>query len=422
MSSPGNLKKLAGQALEYLKSDPEQEELEKLRMRVEEIEMGKRENAIPPQVIKSNRAFHTTWGDLGKKRKKDFPDCPYCGLDDVVKRGTRQKKRGPVQLYKCNACSRSFTPKGAKGKHYPLSSVLDGLSYYHLGYTLEDSARLLGGKYGFEVSAATLSSWVGEFKDTCTYGRIRKFGKKLYSPNDILAGINLYHRQIYKFRIHRAKMSLLLQEDIRHRKFAPLREFLEAIFQACPHYFFKEGQRVSECKVKFDLGQTLIHKKQNYANRLAQLVLPAVKENKLRHEAIQQFFLCNDSATVATEVPVYLLPEDVEHMQSQLKFKIPLKIEKVLTGHIDIVQLRNNAVHIMDYKPGAAKEKPITQLTLYALAMSRLTGLRLYDIKCSWFDEHDYFEFFPLHVVYKLREEQRSHPPEQRKLIKACEL
>lgn len=433
-----SFKKLAKQALEYLKSDPEKEELEKLRKRAEEVERNREtrrkerettsagtnstEGNIGTGTIEKNRAFHTTWGELGKKRKKDYPDCPYCGLDDVIRRGKRKKKRGAVQLYKCKACGKSFTPREAKGKHYPLYTILDGLSYYHLGYTLQDSARLLEKKYGFEVSAATLSNWVSEFKDTCTYGRIRKFGKKLYDPREVLAGINLYHRQVYKFRIHRAKLSLLLQEDIRHRKFGPLREFLETIFQECPHYFFKEGQRASECKVSFDLGQTLIHKKQNYANRLAKLVLPAVKENKLRHEAVQQFFICNDSATVATEVPVYLLPEDVEHMQTQLKFKIPLKIGRVLTGHIDLVQLRNNAVHIMDYKPGAAKEKPITQLTLYALAMSRLTGLRLYDMKCSWFDEHDYYEFFPLHVVYKLREKQRSVPPNQKRLIEAEKL
>jgi len=40
-------------------------------------------------------------------------------------------------------------------------------------------------------------------------------------------------------------------------------------------------------------------------------------------------------------------------------------------------------------------------LTIYALALSRLTGLRLFCFKCAWFDEDDYFEFYPLHVVYK---------------------
>jgi hypothetical protein len=43
------------------------------------------------------------------------------------------------------------------------------------------------------------------------------------------------------------------------------------------------------------------------------------------------------------------------------------------------------------------------QLMVYALALSRRTGLRLYDFVCAWFDEHHYFEFYPLHVVHKRR-------------------
>lgn len=46
-------------------------------------------------------------------------------------------------------------------------------------------------------------------------------------------------------------------------------------------------------------------------------------------------------------------------------------------------------MHIMDYKPNAAKECPIEQLTWYALALSRLTGLRLFEFTCAWFDEKD---------------------------------
>ena len=80
----------------------------------------------------------------------------------------------------------------------------------------------------------------------------------------------------------------------------------------------------------------------------------------------------------------------------------------MLTGHIDLLQVRNGQVHILDYKPNAAKEKPLEQLTWYALALSRLTGLRLYEFKCAWFDEKDYFEFFPLHVVKKIQERKKK--------------
>ncbi len=247
---------------------------------------------------------------------------------------------------------------------------------------------------------------------------MRKFGKKLFPPDQIVPGVSLAHRQVFKFRIHRSKLALLLQEDPRHYKLAPLREFLEAVFAECPHHLFKEGQRISETKVEFkNIGRVFIREKHNFANRMAQTILQSVKENKARHEELQKFFIYNDSVTVATEVPVYLLPEDIEHMESQLDFDIPVKIDKVLTGHIDIVQLRNGLVHILDYKPNAAKELPIEQLTFYALAMSRLTGLRVHDFKCAWFDEKNYYEFFPLHVVYRLRQRMRRVPKNQRKLL-----
>ncbi len=55
-------------------------------------------------------------------------------------------------------------------------------------------------------------------------------------------------------------------------------------------------------------------------------------------------------------------------------------------------------------KPEATKEKHAhVQLTIYALALARRTGLKLKDFKCAWFDEKDYFEFFPLTGVYAER-------------------
>jgi hypothetical protein len=39
-----------------------------------------------------------------------------------------------------------------------------------------------------------------------------------------------------------------------------------------------------------------------------------------------------------------------------------------------------------DGPPSATQEKPIAQLMVYALALARSTGLRLYDLVCAWFD------------------------------------
>lgn len=176
------------------------------------------------------------------------------------------------------------------------------------------------------------------------------------------------------------------------------------MLRRCPHELFTTTTRASQAKKnsRFNLDQVAIEEKHNFATRIAHLVLPTAPSNRLRHETLQQFMLTNDSVTVATEVPIYLFPEDVAHLQHALGFNIPFQLQQPLTGHIDFLQIRNGAVHILDYKPDAPTNRPIEQLTLYALALSRLTGLRLFDFKCAWFNQDSYYEFFPLHVVHKL--------------------
>ena len=53
--------------------------------------------------------------------------------------------------------------------------------------------------------------------------------------------------------------------------------------------------------------------------------------------------------------------------------------DQTITGHIDFLRVRIGAVHILDYKPDARTNRPIAQLTIYALALTRLAGLRLFD-------------------------------------------
>ena len=346
--------------------------------------------------------------------------CPYCQGKDIIKRGLRQKKYEKAQLYFCNQCNKTFTGQKVKGKSFPLRVIFEGMSLYNLGYSLEESCLRLKEQFGLETDPSTLADWVKEFEPLCRYARLRPYALKLYSPAQIIQTVHLFHHQVYDFSVHRGKLALLLQE-YKNSKFDNLREFLEAIQSECPHQFFKEGLRASELKVGFSPDGVIIKEKQNFATRLAGLALQAVSDNKLRHKALQDFILANDSVTVAVEVPVYMDQMDIEHMQEELKFKIPVKLDKVLTGHIDILQLRNGAVHILDYKPGGSKGKEgsraFTQLTLYALALSRLTGLRLYDFKCAWFDENAYYEFFPLHVVYKLKERAKKEHPDQIKLF-----
>jgi len=400
--------------------------------------------------------------------------CPYCESKDFVKRGARQNKHQTVQLYVCRnlECGRTFTSRTIKGKKFPWPVVLDALSYHNLGYTFEQCSRIIAVKFFGESDAdvgtrngspgrkgrskkseaisgtaapraETIASWYEEYKPLCRFERLRPYAMKILAAwrqkskerFDMVETTTLAHRQLYRFRYHRPKLILML-EEYQNRNFGRLMDFFDTISTETPHQYFTQGERMSEIKSKFDKTDMIVKGKTNYANKFTKFILQGVPKNKDRHEVLQRFMIANDSVTVATEVPVYIRREDVAHMEQVLKFKvterpaadvenaeidsitdapdaehgfIKLKGKKrliefphMLTGHIDIVQVRNGIVHILDYKPNADKEKPIEQLTWYALALSRLTGLRLFEFKCAWFDEHGYYEFYPLHVVKKL--------------------
>lgn len=363
--------------------------------------------------------------------------CPYCESKDFVKRGVRKNKHQEVQLYVCRnlACGKTFTSRSIKGKQFPWPVVLDAISYHNLGYTFEQCSQILEAKTGMRPQPETIASWYEEYKPLCRFERLRPYAMKILASwrqrskekFDMVETTTLAHRQLYRFRYHRPKLVLAL-EEYKNRNFGRLMEYFDSIATETPHQYFAEGARMSEIKSKFDKTDMVVKGKTNFANQFTKFILQGVPENKDRHEVLQRFLIANDSVTVATEVPVFIRREDVAHMESVLKFKVltadvdssdesgsppaghimlkgkkrPVEFPALLTGHIDIVQVRNGIVHILDYKPNADKEKPIEQLTWYALALSRLTGLRLFEFKCAWFDEHSYYEFYPLHVVKKM--------------------
>ncbi len=362
------------------------------------------ENAVEP--LGQAPTPREVWGQA-QGQAPAAESCPYCASKQFVRRGTRKKKLEIAQLYLCRACGKTFTAQSVKGRRYPLYLIIESVQYYYLGYSLTQSSAIVRAKFGVAIPPATISDWTREFAAFCPYTRLREFALKRFSAKDAVVVTSMAHRQTYRFRYHRAKISLIL-DDFKHRKFERLRDYLESVSAETPHHYFQEGDRISETKARFSYEGVYLRAKENYATRIAHFVLQAVKENKFRHEALQRFMIATDSVTVATEVPVYITGEDMEHLQRALGFEIAgfddWKKDKrriLITGHIDFLQVRNGQVHIMDYKPHAEKERPIEQLTWYALALSRLTGLRLYEFVCAWFDDTHYFEFYPLHVVMK---------------------
>jgi ATP-dependent exoDNAse (exonuclease V) beta subunit len=105
----------------------------------------------------------------------------------------------------------------------------------------------------------------------------------------------------------------------------------------------------------------------------------------------------------AVEIPIWLAEDQVAEFETRYGIELAAGgAPRSITGHIDFLQVRNDAVHILDYKPDARTNKPIAQLAIYALALTvRVPGLKHFDIKCAWFNEEEYNEFFPAPLFAK---------------------
>src|SRR5450432_169429 len=109
------------------------------------------------------------------------PDrCPHCnaGAGKITSRGFRQKKFETVRLFRCRSCGRTFTPgpRALRNKTYPLSEILEALTLYNRGYSLEEVSKRLSSRHGHKVSPSTISRWLASHPAFTTYRRLRERG------------------------------------------------------------------------------------------------------------------------------------------------------------------------------------------------------------------------------------------------------
>lgn|SRR3989344_1176119 len=330
--------------------------------------------------------------------------CTNCNSKNIIKKGLKENKFQVIQRYKCKNCEKYFTLQNSKNTTYPIAIIIKGISLYNLGYSLKEVSNLISKEKKINIS--TISLWVNKYKPLTSYNKLRKQAIKLYNPKEIIFKKQLRHKQVYLFKYHKAKLKILprLNKNLPLRFIERLTKYLEKIqTDKFPHHIFnkeikKEEQRSS--KLKFKTLNFVKLSKNNYANKLAKIALKSAKNNYQRHQKIQDFMLANDTSTIATEIPVYLTKYDIKYFIER-DFKLNLENQETpITGHIDILQLRNNLIHILDYKPDADKINPINQLTIYALALASRLQIPIKCFKAAWFDDKNYFEFFPLHAVY----------------------
>jgi len=331
-------------------------------------------------------------------------NCLYCQSELTVKHGKRKIKRTIVQVYKCGACGKFFSDNALKHKSYDAKTILRAISTYNSGYTFDQTAKQMSKRFHQKIPLSTIQSWMKEYSGTCSFIRLREQAIKLHKPEEMIFTHHLQHNQIYKYRLHKAKLELV-KGELPEQKFSLLKAYLEKIpTESFPHHIFQPKQDAEELsrssQIKFETLGFVKLERQNLSNALASLGLQLAKTNRERHEAVQNFMITNDSVTVACEVPLYLTAGDIGYFKSKgFVFNFE-DYQTPITGHIDVLQVRNGLIHILDYKPGAEKVNAVNQLTIYALGLASRTKLAVKDFKCAWFDDRRYFEFFPLHGVY----------------------
>jgi transposase-like protein len=296
--------------------------------------------------------------------------CPYCGRDDVVKRGFRRLKSGKKAVYFCKGCYHKFS-LGLERRRFSVGVILSAVCAYNQGYSYAEVSDITYRKYKASVHRSTVSRWVQEYD--LGYSGIRSAVSKRQKYPYIVGRVFKHSGLMYDFKYHRGKLNF-------YGKFLGLKKFISNLSRGVDEkYFTAENDRCSE--IRNEVSSNIKVFENTKLNKIVGCILKAVKNNKQRHSIIESLMLSCDRDTVAVEVPVWYWD----------------KRQNVgVCGHIDVLQVKFGKVWVLDYKPGADKEnvdKVASQLFSYALGLSFRTGISLKYIMCGWFDENRLYTF-----------------------------
>jgi len=318
-----------------------------------------------------------------KKENIEKKTCPNCGSKNLIKKGIRKNKLKEVRVYFCKDCLKKFSDSNFINKTYSISQIVKALTYYNKGLTIKEVSEKRS------IPTSTIANWIIEFRDVFTMIQFASKIRKFKAQYKIIETHKYDHGVIYLYQHHKFKL-----ENFVRNKIPKLYSYLNDVRNGKidKNVFSNCKSRASE--VKLNIDGIKVNRTDNANSDIAKMALELARDNKRRHWAVEKVLLENDTITLATEVPVYL-----DTAKSSMPFLKTLEAsDGFITGHIDILQLRGDDVIILDYKPDAAKEKPLGQLYIYACCLSRLTGVHFAKIKLAWFDEHDYFETDTMNV------------------------
>lgn len=119
---------------------------------------------------------------------------------------------------------------------------LEAITLFNRGYTMYETSKFISSLHGHPVMPSTIARWVTQHPALTTYRRLRIAARRLFSPARIIRVTKLYHRQVYEYAYHRAKLAFLREGSLDRRAplpaFSRLADFLESLPTHCPHDLF----------------------------------------------------------------------------------------------------------------------------------------------------------------------------------------
>ncbi|MHA2266617.1 MAG: hypothetical protein ACXAB8_02370 [Promethearchaeota archaeon] len=125
-----------------------------------------------------------------------------------------------------------------------------------------------------------------------------------------------------------------------------------------------------------------------------QKVYEIYRENRIPgnpgHEPILKNILIKDKNSIAIEVPVWNETES-----------------KRITGHIDLIQVENDTVKVIDYKPEGNFLFSLPQVAMYGFLLQ--SKLNIKNLKCISFNKEEAWEYEPTILLSDIKEYLISH-------------
>jgi hypothetical protein len=141
-------------------------------------------------------------------------------------------------------------------------------------------------------------------------------------------------------------------------------------------------------------GKINYHDSNSKLPKQVQKVMDIYKINRIPgvpgHEPILKNILIKDKNSIAIEVPVW----------NEAK-------NKVITGHIDLIQVENEIVKVIDYKPEGNFLFSLPQVAMYGFLLK--SKLNISNLKCISFNKEEAWEYDPNVLISDIKDYLISH-------------